>query len=80
MTKVVSINERGTLTLPKEMRNRLGVTSATQVFAEETDEGNLLRPGATFPIEIYSEKRLREFQKHNDDTLAGLRIKKKHKR
>jgi bifunctional DNA-binding transcriptional regulator/antitoxin component of YhaV-PrlF toxin-antitoxin module len=77
MTKVININDRGTLTLPKEMRRRLGVDRNAQVVAEETDEGILLRPGATFPVELYSEKRLAEFRRHNEESLAGYRLKKK---
>ena len=58
MTKIVSINERGTLTLPKDLRQRLGITASGQVVVEETDGGLLLRPGVTVPVEIYSAKRL----------------------
>ena len=77
MTKVININERGTLTLPKEMRLRLGVNANAQVVAEETDDGILLRAGVTFPVEMYSDKRVAEFRKHNEDALAGYRLKKK---
>ena len=77
MTKVININERGTLTLPKEMRLRLGVRSNAQVVAEETDDGILLRAGATFPVELYSAKRLAEFRRNNEDALSGSRLKKK---
>jgi len=77
MTKVININQRGTLTLPKEMRRRLGVKAAGQVVAEETDDGVLLRAGATFPVEIYSEKRMTEFRRNNEDALARYRFKKK---
>ncbi len=77
MTKVINMNERGTLTLPKEMRRRLGVERNAQVVAEETEEGILLRPGVTFPVELYSEKRLAEFRRHNEESLAGYRLKKK---
>jgi bifunctional DNA-binding transcriptional regulator/antitoxin component of YhaV-PrlF toxin-antitoxin module len=77
MTKVININERGTLTLPKEMRRRLGGTSFAQVVAEETNEGILLRAGVTFPVELYSEKRLAEFRRNNEEALAGYRLKKK---
>jgi bifunctional DNA-binding transcriptional regulator/antitoxin component of YhaV-PrlF toxin-antitoxin module len=75
MTKVININDRGTLTLPKEMRRRLGVERSAQVVAEETDEGILLRPGVTFPVELYSEKRLAEFRRNNEESLAGYRLK-----
>jgi len=77
MIKVIHINDRGTLTLPKAMRRRLGVDHNTQVVAEETDEGILLRPGVTFPVELYSENRVAEFRRHNEEALAGLRLKKK---
>jgi bifunctional DNA-binding transcriptional regulator/antitoxin component of YhaV-PrlF toxin-antitoxin module len=77
MTKVININDCGTLTLPKEMRRRLGVERGTQVVEEETEEGILLRPGVTFPVELYSEKRLAEFRRHNEDALAGFRFKRK---
>jgi bifunctional DNA-binding transcriptional regulator/antitoxin component of YhaV-PrlF toxin-antitoxin module len=77
MTKVININDRGTLTLPKEMRLRLGVSRNAQVVAEETDDGILLRAGVTFPVELYSDKRLAEFRRNNEDALAGYRLKKK---
>ena len=77
MTKVININDRGTLTLPKEMRQRLGVSRNAQVVAEETDDGILLRAGVTFPVELYSDKRLAEFRRNNEEALAGYRLKKK---
>jgi AbrB family looped-hinge helix DNA binding protein len=77
MTKVININDRGTLTLPKELRRRLGVNGNSQVVAEETEEGVLLRAGMTFPIEIYSEKRLAEFDRHNEQALTRFRLKRK---
>jgi AbrB family looped-hinge helix DNA binding protein len=77
MTKVIQINDRGTLTLPKEMRRRLGIERNAQVVAEETEEGILLRPGVTFPVELYSEKRVAEFRRNNEQSLAGYRLKKK---
>jgi bifunctional DNA-binding transcriptional regulator/antitoxin component of YhaV-PrlF toxin-antitoxin module len=77
MTKVINMNDRGTLTLPKEMRRRFGVDRNAQVVAQETDEGILLRPGVTFPVEMYSGKRLAEFRRNNEDSLSRYRFKKK---
>jgi bifunctional DNA-binding transcriptional regulator/antitoxin component of YhaV-PrlF toxin-antitoxin module len=77
VTKIININSRGTLTLPKELRRRFGVSGNGQVVAEETDEGILLRAGVTFPIEIYSEKRLEEFDRHNEQALARFKLKRK---
>ena len=75
MTKVIQINGRGTLTLPKELRQRLGLQTAGPVVVEETDNGLLLRPGVTVPVEIYSAKRVAEFARHNDTALAGFKLK-----
>jgi AbrB family looped-hinge helix DNA binding protein len=75
MTKVISINERGTLTLPKEFRDRLGILAAGQVVVEETSDGLLLRPGVTIPVEIYSAQRLAEFCLNNDTVLDGFKLR-----
>ncbi len=77
MTKVVNINGRGALTLPKDMRRRLGVKGGGQVVIEERPEGLLLRPGVTFPVEIYTDERLAEFRRNNEEVLAGYRLSKR---
>lgn len=77
MTKVLSIDGRGTLTLPKELRERLGLKAGGKVVAEETDDGILLHADATIPVEIYSDARLAEFNRNNEQALAGHRFKKK---
>ncbi|HEY3931588.1 MAG TPA: AbrB/MazE/SpoVT family DNA-binding domain-containing protein [Verrucomicrobiae bacterium] len=76
MTKVISINERGTLTLPKELRRSIGVNGSGQVVAEETSEGILIRAGVTFPVEIYTGERVAEFARNNEKALAKFRFKK----
>ena len=76
MTKVVNMDQRGTLTLPKELRKRLGLKDGGEVVVQETPEGLLLRPSVAPPVEIYSAKRVAEFQKSNDEALAGYRFKK----
>ena len=77
MTKVININDRGTLTLPKEMRRRLGVSRNAQIVAEETADGILLRAGVTFPVELYSDERIAEFRRNNEEALAKYRFKKR---
>jgi antitoxin PrlF len=76
MTKVININERGTLTLPKELRRRIGLKGGGQVVAEETSDGILIRAGVTFPVELYTDKRVAEFVRNNEQSLAGFRFKK----
>jgi AbrB family looped-hinge helix DNA binding protein len=75
MTKVIDIDERGVLTLPKELMEKLGIEPGGRILLEETPEGVFLRSNMTFPIEMYSEDRLAEFAKNNEDALAALRLK-----
>lgn len=74
---IININERGTLTLPKEMRRKLGLKGEGQIIAEETGEGIMLKPGATFPIEMYTDERIAEFQKNNEEALKKFSPKKR---
>jgi len=76
MIKVISVNGRGTLTLPKELRRRIGLMGEGQIVAEETADGILLRAGATFPVELYTDERVAEFARNNEQALAGVRFKK----
>ena len=76
MTKVININGRGTVTLPKELRQRAGIKTGGQIVAQATDKGILLRAEADSPVEIYSRKRMAEFTRNNETALAGYRLKK----
>jgi AbrB family looped-hinge helix DNA binding protein len=62
MTTTVQLSPRGTLTLPKKLRDKFALTGDAIVILEDTDEGILVRPAAVFPIEIYTDKRLAEFE------------------
>lgn len=63
MTKVIRIDQRGTLTLPKEIRELLGLSGSGQVVVESTKKGVLLRPEVTVPVEIYDKAKLAELKK-----------------
>lgn len=52
---------RGVVVLPARLRRELGLKPDDQLIAETTPEGLLLRPAVTLPVEIYSKKRVREF-------------------
>jgi AbrB family looped-hinge helix DNA binding protein len=61
MKATLTLTSRGVVTLPAKLRRALGLRADDQLIAETTPEGLLLRPAVTLPIEIYSEKRIREF-------------------
>jgi len=55
------IGKRGTFVIPAKLRRRFGLTEGSTVIAEETQDGILLRPAVTVPIESYSPERQAEF-------------------
>ena len=68
MKATLTLTSRGVVTLPAKLRRALGLKAEDQLIAETTPEGLLLRPAVTLPIEIYSDKRIREF----DEAEAAL--------
>jgi len=61
MNAILELNSRGTLTLPKAMRHLLGIDHGGRIIAETSEDGILLRPGVAFPIEVYTDARVAEF-------------------
>ena len=79
----LTLTNRGVVTLPAKLRRALGLKADDQLIAETTPEGLLLRPAVTLPVEIYSDKRLREFDAAEAElaqVLGGGRKSKKSAR
>lgn len=76
MKTIVTVTSRGVVTLPAKLRRALGVKPDDQLIAETTPEGLLLRPAVTLPIELYSEKRIREFDQGEAELGKVLRKRK----
>jgi AbrB family looped-hinge helix DNA binding protein len=55
------VGKRGTLVIPAKLRRRFGIEEGSEVIAEETPEGILIRPAVTVPIELYGLERKAEF-------------------
>ena len=55
------IGKRGTLVIPAKLRRIFGMREGSEVIAEETPEGILIRPALTLPLEIYAPERKAEF-------------------
>ncbi|MBN1625673.1 MAG: AbrB/MazE/SpoVT family DNA-binding domain-containing protein [Deltaproteobacteria bacterium] len=73
MATTIQINKRGTLTLPKELRKRLGLERGGVIMAEETNEGIVLKPAVAFPIEMYTDSRMKEFAKEDERLMAHIK-------
>lgn len=61
MMEEVTIGRRGSITLPAKMRKQYGLQERDKLIVEEIDQGLLLRPAVSMPIELYSEERITEF-------------------
>ncbi len=72
MKAVLTMTNRGVVTLPAKLRQFLGLKADDQLIAETTSEGLLLRPAVTLPIEIYSDERIREFDESESELAAFL--------
>ena len=73
MTTTIQINARGTLTLPKELRKRLGLEKGGVIIAEVSDDGIILKPAVAFPIEMYTDSRIKEFEKEDKKLMDHLK-------
>lgn len=77
MKTILIMNSRGVVTLPAKLRLVLGLKPEDCLIAETTPKGLLLRPAITLPVEVYTDKRIREFGEAEADLGKFLRRKKK---
>lgn len=77
MKATLTVTSRGVITLPAKLRQALGLKADDQLIAETTPEGLLLRPAVTLPIEVYSDKRVREFDEAEAELEQVLARRKK---
>ena len=63
---IVKLGKKGQLSLPASVLRKLGLQGAGTLLIEATDDGAvILRPAAVYPIEMYTEARINEFDKEN---------------
>ena len=77
MKTTLTMTNRGVVTLPAKLRRTLGLKPDDHLIAETTPEGLLLRPAVTLPVEVYTDKRIHEFDEAEADLGKFLRRKKK---
>jgi AbrB family looped-hinge helix DNA binding protein len=65
MDTLITVNQRGALTLPKEIREQAGIPNGGPVRIQMTSEGVLLTPVVAYPVEIYTPERIAEFRLNN---------------
>jgi AbrB family looped-hinge helix DNA binding protein len=80
MKTTLTVTNRGVVSLPARLRKALGIKPDDLLIAETTPEGLLLRPAVTLPVEIYTDERIREFNKEESELAKILRPRKKSRR
>jgi len=55
------IGKRGTYVIPADFRKHFALHEGSEVIAEKTPQGILIRPAMTVPLETYSVERKAEF-------------------
>lgn len=72
--ELAKIGKKGQLTIPRSVLRAAGITEETRVVLEATADGAIvMRQVAVYPIESYSEERVREFEETNTVPLATER-------
>jgi len=62
----VKIGKKGQVSIPRRVLEAAGVEAGSQVIVESEADGSIrLRPVAIYPIEIYSDERVAEFEQEN---------------
>ena len=62
----VKLGKKGQLSLPAAVLRKLGLQGAATLIVEATDDGAvILRPAAVYPIELYTDARIKEFEEEN---------------
>jgi len=78
MNTIVQVNPRGTLTLPKAVRKALGISTGGGIVMLSMRENEVaLQPTAAFPIEMYTEARVAEFDAADAELRQALATKAK---
>ncbi len=61
--QLVKVGSKGQVSIPRNILVRLGIRGETTMLVEVSEDGAImLRPAAVYPLEIYSDDRLREFE------------------
>lgn len=59
--QTIIVSDRGQITLPQEIRKKLGIKAGTALVAEEEEGKVVLRPAAVTPVEIYSDEEIQDW-------------------
>jgi len=59
---MVKLGKKGQVSIPKSVLKRVGINGETPLLVETSEDGAIiLRQAAVYPLEVYSDARIREF-------------------
>lgn len=63
---VIKLGKKGQVSLPAAVLRKLGLQGRATLLVEATDDGAvILRPAGVYPIELYTDERIKEFEREN---------------
>jgi antitoxin PrlF len=78
MRQTLIVSQRGQLTLPANLRKRLGIKDGGPIILEERDNELVLKPAMVLEVEMYSDAQISAWDK--SDRLEGTERQKVLKR
>ncbi len=82
--ELVKLGKRGQLSIPRALLRQLGIVGEQTLLVDVSPDGSIvLRQAGVYPLEIYGEARLREFEESDRLTASekvGLKRKLKVRR
>jgi len=61
--ETVKLGKSGQVSIPRAILRRLGIVGEQTLIVDTTDDGSIiLKQAGVYPLEVYSEERLREFE------------------
>ena len=84
--ELVKLGKKGQVTIPRSILKAIGIADGAPMVVDTTADGAIvLRQAAVYPIEIYSDARVEEFENSNSvppalEARVDAFIRKKRKR
>lgn len=74
--EMVKLGKKGQVSIPKAILKRLGLEGEVPLLVDTTSDGAIvLRPAAVYPIETYSDERIRELDEADRmDARTAVRL------
>ncbi len=77
--ELVKLGKRGQVSIPRAILRQLGIDGEQTLIVEVTPDGSIvMRQAGVYPLETYSEERVREFEEA-DRMTAGEKARLKRK-